>query len=303
MKHRLSPLTLALGMAISGATSIARAADLPGFLSTAGPGAAIVRCRAVDDGVLAAQSGKYPGGATVSGFVLTMVSQWQGPNGVGATASGTLTVASNNGHAPDVHVNTSAQIVGTDRGNGNGANPHASTAGGQNVSVNGVSQVTQVAGDNNVGTNTAVIAFGPAGPQAAGTAGSPGNPGTSGAPGGGPNTGTSTGSGVPFMATAGTGSPSASASNSAGSVKANVTFGSGGVTLALQTPAGVASQSIAPNSAGQSGSIAQLVQIAGNGQAVSNLLQISIQTRQMSSTLLQQLGVLQALQNAAAIRR
>jgi hypothetical protein len=65
----------------------------------------------------------------------------------------------------------------------------------------------------------------------------------------------------------------------------------------------VASQSIAPNSAGQSGSIAQLVQIAGNGQAVSNLLQISIQTRQMSSTLLQQLGVLQALQNAAAIRR
>ena len=300
MKHRLSPLTLALGMAISGATSVARAVDLPGFLSTAGPGATIVRCNAVDDGVLAAQSGKYPGGSTVSGFVLTMVSQWQGPNGVGATASGTLTVASNGGHAPDVHVNTSAQITGSDHGNGNGANPHASATGGQNVTVNGVSQVTQVAGDNNVGTNTAVIAFSPAGTQGAGNAGTAGSSGNAGA---GSEAGMGTASAVPLVATAGTGSTSASASNNAGSVKANVTFGSGGVTLALQTPAGVASQSIAPNPAGQSGSIAQLVQIAGNGQAVSNLLQISIQTRQMSSTLLQQLGVLQALQNAAAIRR
>ena len=303
MKHRLSPITLALGMAISGATSVARAIDLPGFLSTTGPGAAIVRCHAVDDGVLAAQSGKYPGGSTVSGFVLTMVSQWQGPNGVGATASGTLAVASNSGHAPDVHVNTSAQITCSDHGNGNGANPHANATGGQNVTVNGVSQVTQVAGDNNVGTNTAVIAFGPAGTQGAGNAGTAGSSGNAGASGAGSEAATGTASAVPLVATAGTGSTNASASNNAGSVKANVTFGSGGVTLALQTPAGVASQSIAPNPAGQSGSIAQLVQIAGNGQAVSNLLQISIQTRQMSSTLLQQLGVLQALQNAAAVRR
>jgi hypothetical protein len=70
----------------------------------------------------------------------------------------------------------------------------------------------------------------------------------------------------------------------------------------VQTPAGIATQTIAPANAQGSGSIAQLLQVAGNGQAVVNQLKLSVQTQPMSAALLRQLGVLQALQNSAVLR-
>ena len=90
---------------------------------------------------------------------------------------------------------------------------------------------------------------------------------------------------------------SASASNASGSVKAGVTFGNGGMSIALQTPAGIATQTIAPGTSQQAGAIAQLLQIAGNNQQVANALQLHLQTQQMSASMLRQIGVLQALQN------
>ena len=71
------------------------------------------------------------------------------------------------------------------------------------------------------------------------------------------------------------------------------TFLKRGISVALQTPAGLATQTIAPGS----GQIAQLLQIAGNNQQVANALQLHLQTQQMSAAMLRQLGVLQALQN------
>ncbi len=182
-------------------------------------------------------------------------------------AQGSLSVARDAANALTANVNTLARV--TD-GRGNpGADPNAQTIGGQRIAVNGVSQVTQVAGDRNAGFNTATIDF----------------------------------NNNPQLLAGGTNAQSAAASNPAGNVKAGISFGNGGVTVALQTPAGIASQTIAPSNAQQAGAIAQLLQIAGNNQQVANQLQLSLQTTPMSSSMLRQAGVLQALQNAVNARR
>jgi|GEM_PF-696029 len=328
MRHLLlSPLTLALALAAGGLASTAHAAQRlaapPEFLSAS----AGVRWQPVDDDVLARQSGKGPGGTMVSGLVLELLSQWQMPNGASASAQGTLTVSTNPNNALSAQVTTSAQAsdgVGRRNGNANGvgngsssqagvgstnaagtsnstaglnasggntattaaasfgANPHASAAGGQNVSVNGVSQITQVAGNGNVGSNSTVIDF-----NGSGIAGATAQSNTN--MGGGTNVTTA--------------SPTATAASASGNVKAGISFANGGVVVTMQTPAGIATQTIAPAGVQRGGSIAQLLQIAGDGQAVVNQLKLSVQTQPMSAALLRQLGVQQALRNAAALRR
>src|SRR6202012_858481 len=107
--------------------------------------------------VPAHQTGKGVGGDIISGFVLNLLSQWQLPNGATAIAQGTLAVAQNAVNQLGATVNTLAKVVD---GNGNsGANPNAVATGGQGISVNGVSQVTQVAGNSNTGFNAAQIDF------------------------------------------------------------------------------------------------------------------------------------------------
>lgn len=225
----------------------------------------------VDDDVLAHQTGKYAGASMISGFVLNLVSQWQLPNGALAVAQGTLSAATNAANQLNAQVTTLAKVV-----DGNGApsdaNPNAVATGGQSVSVNGISQITQVAGNHNAGTNSAVIDF---------------------------NAPRSTSTPLPGS----TSNASAFASDSSGTVKAGISFGGNGVSLVLQTPAGLATQSITSSSGQQAGAIAQLLQVAGNRQVVSNQMQLMLQTQQMSPATLRQMGVLQALQNSALLRR
>ncbi|RKP52008.1 peptidase C39 [Trinickia fusca] len=283
MKRLLSSASLALYMATfgfaSGAGASEHSASTPEFLASLGADAQAVRWQSVGDDVLARQTGKNPGAEAISGFVLDVVSKWHMPNHAAAVAQASIAVDAAAPRNDQVHVHTSAHVRG---GVGdNGANTAAVATGGQNVSVNGVSQITQVAGDNNVGTNSAVIDYN----------------GASTAPLAGTHAASASGSG------SGTGIGSASASDTSGSITASVAIGNSGISLALNTPAGVATQTIAPGSAQQPGSIAQLLQVAGNGQAVTNRLVLSLQTQQMSSALLRQLGVLQALQNAAIARR
>ena len=297
-----TPLKLALALAacglFTGTHAAERLAAPPEFLSDqAGSTIAGARWQAVDDDVLSHQTGKAPGAEMVSGLVLDLMSQWQMPNGGSATAHGTLTISTNADNTLSAQVSTSAQAsdgagrgnhYGNDRGNasvatsstptltasgGTGANPQAIATGGQNVSVNGVSQVTQVAGNGNTSSNSAVIDFTGSSPTIAAGAGASAN------------------------------SPSASATSTSGNVKAGITFGNGGVALTLQTPAGVAAQTISPATVQGAGSIAQLVQVGGNAQAVVNQLQLSVRTQAMSGALLRQLGVLQAMQNSALLRR
>lgn len=335
MKHFLiSPLKLALALTACGLISTTHAAERlaapPEFLSA--QAAERIRWQSVGDDVLSQQTGKAPGGEMVSGLVLDLMSQWQMPGGASATAHGKLTITSNADNSLSAQVTTSAQasdgvshgnhfgnVSGNGNGNaganvgananananaspttnaavasntgasnsappsspttavaGNGVNPQASATGGQNVSVNGVSQVTQVAGNGNTSSNSAVIDFN------------------------GSNSSTNVAgvaNGTPSVNTA-----SASATSASGHVKADVTFASGGVAMTLQTPAGVATQTITPAGIQGGGSIAQLVQVAGNAQAVVNQLQLSVQTQAMPAALLRQLGVLDALRNSALPR-
>ena len=291
-----SPITLAIALAAagplaSGAHAAERLAAPPEFLSAGSVAAAgAMRWQAVDDDVLSHQTGKAPGASMVSGLVLDLMSQWQMPNGGSATAHGKLSVSKGPDNTLSAHMSTSAHaddgvVHGHVGGNasssaaapaGTGASPHASVTGGQNVSVNGVSQVTQVAGDRNVSTNSAVIDFNGSGPSTI-----------------------SAGSARTTTSANGTNNASASATSASGNVKAAVTFGNGGVMVSLQTPAGIATQTIAPTATRASGSIAQLIQVAGNAQAVVNQLKLSVQTQAMSGALLRQLGVLQAMQNSA----
>ncbi|SDQ74936.1 hypothetical protein SAMN05443245_2612 [Paraburkholderia fungorum] len=268
MKQHLTQLGLAFCAVAFGATGSAHASQGIGspaapeaLASSAGPrdlASAAVKVQMVDDDVLAGQTGKYVGATMISGFVLNVLSQWQLPNGVNALAQGTLGAVRNTAGQLVSTVSTLASVTGNAHGD-SGANPNAQANGGQSIAVNGVSQVTQVAGDSNSGFNAATIDF------------------TSGAL---PSTGTAN-------------APSAAASNSNGSVKAGISFGSNGVQVALQTPAGLATQTITPGN----GQIAQLLQIAGNNQQVANALQLHLQTQQMSAAMLRQIGVLQALQN------
>ncbi|WP_233831505.1 peptidase C39 [Paraburkholderia sp. ZP32-5] len=276
MKSLLNPLGFVLCAAACGASGVAYASDgaaSPPTLELSAPrdpAAAPLKVQLVGDDVLATQTGKYAGATMISGFVLNVISQWHLPNGVNALAEGSLSATRNRAGQMTSSVSTSASVTGGSYGRGGhgghagnggdwGANPNASVSGGQSISVNGVSQITQVAGDRNSGTNSALIDF-------SNSAMTPAGPATA---------------------------PSAMASNSTGSVKAGISFGSGGVSVALQTPAGLATQTIAPGS----GQIAQLLQIAGNNQQVANALQLHLQTQQMSAAMLRQLGVLQALQN------
>ena len=275
MKRQISQLGFALCATACNLASSAFAAESIGpppvqdLLAIRDAAPQTMEWQAVDDDVLSQQTGKYAGASMISGFVLNLLSQWQLPNGVTAIAQGTLAVAANTANQLTATVNTLASVVGGGNGN-NGANPNAGANGGQSISVNGVSQVTQVAGDRNVGVNAAQIDFG---------------------------------DGAPGLLPGGNNAASANASNAAGTIRAGIAFGNGGVTVALQTPAGLATQTIAPNSAQQAGAIAQLLQIAGNNQQVANQLQLHLQTQQMSPAMLQQAGVLQALQNAAIVRR
>ena len=269
MDQKLITAGCMLCFATCGLASVARAAEptiAPVFEDVAA-----VKLQPVDDTILASQSGKGLAGEIISGVVVNLLSQWNQPNGTTAVAQGALAIVTNTLNQVSVQLSSSAAVNGPNNGAGNGAssgaNPNASATGGQNASVNGVSQITQVAGNGNSGNNQAVIDFNT------------------------PLSNVSTGS---FN-----NASSAFASNANGSVKAGVSFGNGGISIALQTPAGLATQTIAPGNSQQAGQIAQLLQIAGNNQQVANALQLHLQTQQMSASMLRQLGVLQALQNTA----
>jgi hypothetical protein len=264
MDQKLLSAGCALCFATCSLATVAHAAETtaPIFADVAA-----LKLQPVDDSILASQSGKGVGGQVISGLVVDLLSQWNLPNGTTAVAQGSLSIVTNALNQPNVQVSSTAAVFGPNSRRGDGANPNASASGGQNSSVDGVSQITQVAGNGNYGANQAVIDF---------------NAPASSLSGGTYNNQTS-----------------ATASNASGSVKAGITFANGGMSIALQTPAGTAMQSITPGNAQQSGMIAQLLQIAGNNQQVANALQLHLQTQQMSASMLRQLGVLQALQNTA----
>ena len=252
----------ACALAASGASAASGMLAADGFLDLRA-----AHIEPVGDDVLARQTGKYAGADMISGFVLNLLSQWQLPNGAAAFAAGTLSVSNNTLNQVSAQVNAITGVhdpQGTPSRNASGDK----VSGGDTVSVNGVSQITQVAGNNNLGSNAAQIDFNaPSSPQNFNNM------------------------------------PSSMSSNANGSINSAISFGRNGITVSVQTPTGIATQTIAPTSAQQAGAIAQLLQIAGNNQQVANLLQLHLLTRPMTGDQLRQIGIQQALQNMTSMRK
>jgi hypothetical protein len=217
-----------------------------------------------DDGELAQQRGKYLGASIVSGFMIEMASQWR--NEAGQAAAEARMLATNlRSSTANVAASTQASVQ-MGAGALAGASSGATASGGAGVQVNGVGQVTQVAGNNNLASNTTSISM-----QTA------------------------------PLPTLPSGSALATAAQNGFTAQAQA--GAGGVQVAITSPMGVASQSVTPNLAGAAGSVMQVAQMAGNAQLIANQLSIQLQIQTMSRQQLAQIGVAQALQSVAGLRR
>lgn len=217
-----------------------------------------------DDAELARQRGKYLGASIVSGFMIEMASQWRNEAGQ-ASAQARMLATDLRSNAAHVAVSTQASVhMGP--GALDGAAPGASASGGAGVQVNGVGQVTQVAGSNNLAANATSISM----------------------------------QTQPLPALPSGGSAAMAAENG---FVARAQAGTGGVQVAITSPMGVASQSASPNLAGAAGSVMQVAQLAGNAQVITNQLSIQLQMQGMSHQQLAQVGVAQALRSIAGLRR
>ncbi|GAB3628223.1 hypothetical protein PTE30175_01949 [Pandoraea terrae] len=221
--------------------------------------------QAVDDDVLAQATGKYLDQNMIAGFQLVLQSQWQTPSGANLIASGAI----------DVQKAGNGYQVGTSGATGvtpaltnvlPSANNMVSSA---LATINGVAQITQVAGNGNAATNFASIDFSPV---------------------------------AHLVPTGGTGGATSSSTSLGGST-AQVAINAAGVNLNLSTPFGNVSQSVAGGAGGAANRLMQLVQVTGNNQQVLNTLNLHLQTSPITADALRQIGIQSALANMLPARR
>ncbi|VVE44867.1 MULTISPECIES: hypothetical protein [Pandoraea] len=222
----------------------------------------------VSDEVLAHATGKYAQQNMITGFQLVMQSQWQMPTGASLMATGVLGVNQNGG---GLQVQTGA-ATGIIPGLVNATGPLTqSVSGAASVLINGVAQITQVAGDANNALNKAIIQFGP---------------------------------GVTIASLVPVGGQGANSSQTTvGNLNASVAISSAGMQITLNTPNGNLGQSVGGGAGAAMNQIMQVVQVAGNAQQVMNTMQLNLQTSPLTSAALHQAGIQSALANIAAIRR
>lgn len=148
---------------------------------------------------------------------------------------------------------------------GGGASPATGVVGGgEQLQVSGIGQVSQIAGDGNRMANVAVIGV------TDNLAAPEGFNGLTGAEAG------------------------------AGDMTARVTFGDGGVHMAVASPGATLTQAMSPANGGQ---VMQVGQIAGNGFVANNTMNLQLMTTTMSSISAQQAAIQQALAAVSGLRR
>ncbi|AKH73634.2 hypothetical protein [Pandoraea apista] len=222
----------------------------------------------VSDEVLSHATGKYAQQNMITGFQLVMQSQWQMPTGASLAATGVLGVSQG---SSGVQVQTGA-ATGIIPGLVNATTPLTlSVSGAGSVLVNGVAQITQVAGDANNALNKATIQFGP---------------------------GISIATLVPVS-----GQGASNSQTTVGNLSASVAITSAGMQIALNTPNGNLGQSVAGGAGAAMNQIMQVVQVAGNAQQVMNTMQLNLQTSPLTSNALRQVGIQNAMANMIAVRR
>lgn len=219
-----------------------------------------VRVELVDDATLAGMTGKFYGADMLTGVRIDIVSTLANAQGGSAVASGSLYVRRTTGGF-EVLVDSRADATA---GSGAGSATGGTATGGEHIRVNGIGQVTQIAGDGNRLGNFAVIRLGtdPAAP-------------------------------TDFNGQAG-------AYAGAGGLTARVSFEGGGVRVGLGDIGATIRQEVIPDGAGR---ILQMGQIAGNGFTANNSLQLQMMTTAMPTLSMQQLGIQQALAAISGLRR
>ncbi|TWH99475.1 hypothetical protein IP90_03090 [Luteimonas cucumeris] len=249
MNTRTLPLALfgtLVGMAASAHAEAARPAAAAEHIKP-------VRVEVVDEDTLGRISGKFHGADMLVGLRIELLSNWRTADG-SMSAAGTLQIQRNANGGFDVQVDTrsnaqAAGAAGTPLAN-------ATASGGDQISVNGVGQVVQVAGDGNRFANLTAISF------------------------------------TPREAAGGNFNGNTASTSSSGNMIASVSFEGGGAKLGLSAPSGVLSQSVI---SGANGGIMQAARVAGQDQVGSNLMQLQLQTATMPALQQQQQGVYQAL--------
>lgn len=251
---RLSTLLLIAAAWMSAGTT--HAAMPP--LKICGADSACGEAHVVDDSELAEVAGKFTIAGQIVGMNLLMTSSWQAPNG--QKLDGMAAVALRlPGDGSTGRLSTQASATGSDPSTQlPAASGILSVTGGKGLdNINGVSQAVQVAGNSNAASNSAAVQV------------------TTAA----------------LKDYAGNGTTTA-AYRSANGAQATVDIANNSMMLQLQTPDGIARQSV--NSAG-SGNIHQSIQIAANRQAAVNQLQLEIQVRPVTAMGLANQGLLQSI--------
>jgi hypothetical protein len=215
--------------------------------------------QAIDEMQMAAVAGKYTIAGEVVGMNLTMASSWQTANGQNLEGKAMLSIAlPGSGHA-QAHYGTQVSAThpqATTASTGNSAGT-VSTGSGLH-SINGVSQVIQIAGDGNGAANRAQVEVTTA----------------------------------PIGNLAGNGQLNASYQAANGAL-ASAAISGNRVSLQLAMPGtGVVQQQV---NAASLGNIQQNIQFAADRQQAMNQLQLQLQIRPPSNAMLASSGVGQAL--------
>ena len=209
-----------------------------------------VDARPVDDRTLDAARGKFLGANMLVGVRIDLVTQLTNAAGGQAGGQASLYIV-NTPDGPQVQVDTRSSAGGAAGVAGNGV-----ATGGDALIVNGVGQVTQIAGDGNRMGNTAVIRVVDALPTPTGFNGE------------------------------------RSSQSQAGPVTATVSFAEGGLQMGVQMPGARLGQTVR-GGAGDGG-VLQQATITGDGFTGSNTLQMQILAAPLPLASLSELGVQQA---------
>ncbi|WP_386812736.1 hypothetical protein [Lysobacter koreensis] len=222
----------------------------------------------VDELTLSQVSGKYFGANMLVGLRVDLVSTLHTPQQGSASASGSLSIR-RDGNGFEVQVDTRSGAVAGQHGAASAAGNPASTTGAETVRVNGIGQVSQIAGDGNAMANLTTISFEPSATTAA----------------------TTHFNGL------------ASSQASAGPLTARISFEDGGLQLGVAGPGARLGQQFNAGVDGQAGRISQVGQLAGHGLVGSNQLHLRLATEAMPVHMQHQLGIQQALAGLSALGR
>lgn len=215
-----------------------------------------VKAYVVDDATLAGLTGTYMGANMLVGLRIDVTSTLHNAHSGTAHASGTLQVQRNGSGGFDVAVDARS---GAEPGAGGGPAATGVVSGGRELQVSGIGQVAQIAGDGNALSNLTAITFAPALPGTAGFNGQMGSEAT------------------------------------AGEMTARITFLDHGVNLDLSSPGASIGQYLSQSPGGSDGRIMQIGQIFGNDIAASNRLHLTLLSERMSTQMVNQQGVQQAM--------